>query len=239
MARNKMEKEFADRLNQREIKPSAAAWDRLDAMLASTEAQPKVVAIKRNYKWLYIAAGLLGFLFLGTLFFKQDANVKIAPDTEIANENAKPQTPSIVDSVQKITPKTEIASTSGKAETQKPSVKKAHSIVHSDEKQPQLAHNDPNENHQPQIGESIISQKTLPDPTVPTGQNADELLAAAQSKREESKKLVKINARNLLLQVDSQAEEKLTPRQRALRALNRNYQHVKVAVENRNYDESH
>ncbi|MBK8600260.1 MAG: hypothetical protein IPN80_06580 [Flavobacterium sp.] len=37
MGLNKLEKEFKRQLDQREIKPSPAAWDRLDAMLTITE----------------------------------------------------------------------------------------------------------------------------------------------------------------------------------------------------------
>jgi len=39
MERNKTEKQFRDKLNTREIKPSAHAWDRLDAMLSVGEGK--------------------------------------------------------------------------------------------------------------------------------------------------------------------------------------------------------
>ena len=63
MALNKIDNQIKDKLNAREIQPSAPAWDRLDAMLTVAEAkQPK-----RNYIWLYIAAAFL--LFSGLGFF--------------------------------------------------------------------------------------------------------------------------------------------------------------------------
>ncbi|RZJ67203.1 MAG: hypothetical protein EOO50_06680 [Flavobacterium sp.] len=243
MARNKMEKEFGEKLNQREIQPSGAAWDRLDAMLTATEAQPKVVAIRRNYKWLYIAAGFLGFLFIGTLFFRQGTATAPDQNTTIATQTAeKPevQAPAIVDSVTTVIPKAQIAASSGGIESKKPSVRKVKAITRSSQKQ-LIADNtiiNQNEKQPERQPDAIINQKTQLNQAA-TGPNADELLAAAQAKREENKGSVKVNARSLLSQVDSQAEEKLTLRQKALRALNKNYQQVKVAVENRNLDENH
>ena len=56
MALNKLEKEFKSQLDQREIKPSAAAWDRLDAMLTVGEEK----TVKPIYNWIYIAASIIG-----------------------------------------------------------------------------------------------------------------------------------------------------------------------------------
>ena len=68
MEPNKFEKDFREKLNQRKIEPSDKAWDRLDAMLSVAEKkQPK----KKNNRWLYIAASLVGFLLVGTFFFNQ------------------------------------------------------------------------------------------------------------------------------------------------------------------------
>lgn len=252
MARNKMEQEFSEKLNQREIKPSAAAWDRLDAMLSAAEAQPKVVTIKKSYKWLYVAAGFLGFLFIGTVFFSKDATVA-TPDAVVVTENVSApevKTPEAIDEVVSQTPQQEIASASDvKSEgnkIQSAPVRNVQKAVAQIEKQ-QIAENRVNENRRAQpVAESqsskkIINQKTQFEPSiaVASNQNAEELLAAAQSKRDNSSANVRVNAKNLLLQVDNQAEEKLTLKQKALRALNKNYQQVKVAVANRNIEESH
>lgn len=66
MEPNKLENDFRNKLNQREMQPSEKAWDRLDAMLSVAEKKKKP-----NRTWMYVAAGFLGFLFVGTLFFKQ------------------------------------------------------------------------------------------------------------------------------------------------------------------------
>jgi hypothetical protein len=68
MAPNKIDNQIKEKLNAREIQPSAPAWDRLDAMLTVAEAkQPK-----RNFTWLYIAAAFL--LFSGLGFFLLNSN---------------------------------------------------------------------------------------------------------------------------------------------------------------------
>src|SRR3954470_3549384 len=67
MAQHKTEKNFRNKLNQREITPSENAWDRLDAMLTVAEDKKP----KRNWGWLYIAASVVGFLLIATVFLSQ------------------------------------------------------------------------------------------------------------------------------------------------------------------------
>jgi len=77
MAPNKIDNQIKDKLNAREIQPSAPAWDRLDAMLTVAEAkQPK-----RNFTWLYIAATFL--LFSGLGFFLLNSNESVAIENVI------------------------------------------------------------------------------------------------------------------------------------------------------------
>ena len=68
MEPNKLENQFREKLNPREISPSEAAWDRLDAMLSVAEKP------KRKFTWLYIAASFIGFLLISTVFFNQKEN---------------------------------------------------------------------------------------------------------------------------------------------------------------------
>jgi hypothetical protein len=67
MEPNKIEEQFKELLNSRELQPSDKAWDRLDAMLSVAEEKKT----KRSFGWLYIAASIIGFIFVGTLFFSQ------------------------------------------------------------------------------------------------------------------------------------------------------------------------
>lgn len=64
MEQNKIENQIKKKLNDRTIQPSAASWDRLDAMLNSTENE----TAKPNYNWLAVAAAVVVFFGLGILY---------------------------------------------------------------------------------------------------------------------------------------------------------------------------
>jgi hypothetical protein len=93
MALNKLENEIKSQLNSREIKPSAQAWDRLDAMLTVAEKP------KKKFPWFLVAASFIGFVFIGTFFFKLNVVTPKTPvesivvhntDTIITNSSNKP-----------------------------------------------------------------------------------------------------------------------------------------------------
>lgn len=73
MEPNKLEKEFRDKLNAREIQPTEMAWEKLDAMLTESEEKKS----KPSFTWIYIAASLVGFLLVGTVFFNGFDTMKI------------------------------------------------------------------------------------------------------------------------------------------------------------------
>ena len=86
MEQHKLENEFRNKLNQREINPSENSWDRLDAMLALAEENKPT----RSYSWIYIAASILGFAFLGTFFFSQSKkNVTVEGNKVVIENNQK------------------------------------------------------------------------------------------------------------------------------------------------------
>lgn len=84
MEPNKLEKQFREQLNSREIKPSEIAWDKLDAMLNVAEKKPK-----RNFKWMYAAATVLGFLLVSTVYFNRFETLKINKYTPIVLEEKR------------------------------------------------------------------------------------------------------------------------------------------------------
>lgn len=84
MEPNKMDKQFKEELNLREIKPSEMAWDKLEAMLTVAEKKPK-----RNFKWLYVAASIFGFLLIGTAYFSRFETAKINKEGPIVLEQKK------------------------------------------------------------------------------------------------------------------------------------------------------
>ncbi len=83
MEPNNIEKQIKEKLNQREIQPSANAWDRLDAMLSVEEQKPK-----RNYKWLSIAAVFVGFTLIGIFMMNKENSVEnVIPSNSVVLEN--------------------------------------------------------------------------------------------------------------------------------------------------------
>lgn len=91
MEPNKLENQIQEKLNAREIKPSVQAWDRLDAMLTVAENKKP----KKRFSWLYIAASIIGFVFVGLLFYNQESknvntnNQTIVEVNEVEKENSK------------------------------------------------------------------------------------------------------------------------------------------------------
>jgi hypothetical protein len=105
MKPNKLDNQIREKLNAREIQPSAQAWDRLDAMLTvSEEKKPK-----KGYGWFFVAASTILFFGLGFFIFNTNktqeiensnpivTTIKVEIDSdstnekeEISVENAKP-----------------------------------------------------------------------------------------------------------------------------------------------------
>lgn len=80
MEPNNFENQIKDKLASREIKPTEMAWDRLDAMLAMQENEQKEKKV--SFSWIYIAAVLLAFVFVGFWLFNQSTSSAI-----ITNKN--------------------------------------------------------------------------------------------------------------------------------------------------------
>jgi hypothetical protein len=73
MEPNKIDNQFREKLNAREIQPSAQALDRLDAMLTiSEEKKPK-----KGYGWFFAAASTLLFFGLGFFLFNSNETTEI------------------------------------------------------------------------------------------------------------------------------------------------------------------
>ena len=67
MEPTKIDKQFREGLKNREIRPSAAAWDKLDAMLAVAEKP------KKTFSWMYVAASFIGLVIISSvLYFQSD-----------------------------------------------------------------------------------------------------------------------------------------------------------------------
>ncbi|MFH7016980.1 hypothetical protein [Flavobacterium sp. FlaQc-47] len=241
MEPNNFEKDFREKLKHRKIEPSDKAWDRLDAMLSVAEEKKQP---KNNKKWLYIAASIVGFLLVGTFFFNQKKNqIETPQNTVVVKEKVKKDsvvkpTLNIIDSS-----KTEVA-ISEKTATQK-SIKKGNNLPEiSGQKSNKTIKNESN-----QIAESSIiiknnqEKQSITKTSVaetPKKETVDQLLETAEKSvvAENSvkpKSKVKINANDLLHQVDGELE--LSFREKMITKVNKNYQSVKVALANRNKQE--
>ncbi|AWK04433.1 hypothetical protein HYN56_09380 [Flavobacterium crocinum] len=232
MEPNKFEKDFREKLNERKIEPSEKAWDRLDAMLSVTEQKKP----KKSKKWLYIAASFIGFLLIGTIFFNQNKNLVDTPKTVVVEKEIKKESVSEPISITTDSVKTEIAI----------SEKTSEENVTKQEKINNHILNKTNKNESNQIAESSIiiknNQSTINQTVItetPQKENVDQLLQTAEDKviaQSGAKKAkVKINAADLLNQVDGELE--LSFREKVITKVNKNLQEVKVALSNRNKQE--
>jgi len=234
MEPNKFENEFRNKLNEREINPSANTWDRIDAMLTVAEKP------KRNLKWLYIAASLLGFGIIGSFYFNQKENVIYnAKDNMVIQNSAAPKTTVI--------PAATINEKSHKSESSVANVVKK-STSKTNEIQVLKEESIGIKNNKNQVAENSIitrarmanwrsNQKSIKSQTDTV--TVDELLAAVECSPKKEKQLnqkpvVHVNASDLLSQIDGELE--LSFREKVINKVSKNYQTVKVALANRNLE---
>ncbi|PVX45241.1 hypothetical protein C8C85_1024 [Flavobacterium sp. 103] len=228
MKKSVTENQFKEKINAREITPSKASWDRLDAMLTVAEKP------KRSFKWMYIAASILGFLLIGTLYFNQNKNV-INKDKIVVNESKViPEIKTVPEKINLLKRveatkniEKQLASTGTKSEVGSDSVLSNSGI--------QVAEKEIVQEQQIVIINQEAEQKVVP--TKPKYVNADELLASVDnaSPRKSSavaKSNVKVNSNELLTQVDGELD--LTFREKAIKTVNQNFKAVKLALSNRN-----
>lgn len=241
MEPNNFEKDFREKLNQREIEPSNQAWDRLDAMLSVAEEKKiKLDSKKSTRKWLYIAASVVGFLLVGTFFFNKkentiEASINTVVEKEVIKDSVEKPILNNIDSS-----KTEIVL------SENPSEQTINKETTRDNQKP----NKINKKESNQIAESsIIIKKNQEKQSInnqtavvetPKKENVDQLLDSAEKtvlaeNSAKPKAKIKINASDLLNQVDGELEQSF--REKVITKVNKNYQTVKVALANRNQQE--
>ncbi len=82
MAPIKLEENIREKLEAREMKPSAEAWKKLEAKLEAKQPKKKAVL------WYYVAASFVGFLILASVFFSKN-NSEV--NNQIVDENLQQQ----------------------------------------------------------------------------------------------------------------------------------------------------
>jgi hypothetical protein len=238
MEPNKLDKKFRKSLQDREINPTPAAWDRLDAML--TVAEEKKAGT--TYNWLYIAATIIGFIAIALVFFSKTQPLEDVRRNEIVYENETPMQgkDSIQDEKEKEILAPDINETIAESTQNKPTQPinknqtnlKNNLIERKPNNQTQLERQLSNEaiaNNQ-----SVINQKTeQPDQlSNPITNNPSNAIATLESNPKLGKTPIKVNASNLLSEVDGELE--LSFREKVINKINKNYKTVKVALDTRN-----
>ncbi len=208
MEQNKLETQFKEKLNFREIKPSEMAWDRLNAMLSVAEEKKP----KRKSTWLYVAASFVGLLLISTVFFNQKEETINIKKNSVVIENTIPKESSKTEIKSKQTvpnfsktilkPETKpLVQTqkNTKNEVENPTLKTQENVI---------VEIQPNNQYKP-IAEN---KNTIPE-------NIDSLLASVEKKQksEANNPSVKINSKDLLNQVDSELQ--LSFREKALNTI--------------------
>lgn len=242
MEPNNFEKDFREKLNQREIEPSNKAWDRLDAMLSVAEEKKPEKKSKR--KWLYIAASFIGFLLVGTLFFNQNKNAVKTPETVVVEKENETETQKesvakpVLNTIDSVKTETAIAEKTSEERVNKNEKNNSESSGQISNKSIQKESNQIAESSiikNNQEKQSINNQPLIAETS--KQDNVDQLLETAETKilaenAIKSKSKIKINSNNLLDQVDGELE--LSFREKMIAKINKSYHTVKVAVENRN-----
>ena len=244
MERNKLETQMREKLNSREIQPSARAWDRLDAMLSVAEEKKT----KRPFGFLFIAASILVLLTVGMFLFTQKGTT-IKPQNNVVETETKKDTIQNPIVEQKLN--NEAVATS---EVQQSPINNQRVSIITQERsiQKTTVNQKLNVNQNQIIKDKVIEfqnstdvvQKDLPRIEKGTaiifesnkGIKSDEVLVADLDKTSKQitsqNSTVKVDAKSLLSQVDGEVE--YTFREKVLNKMNKNYKEIKVALTNRN-----
>lgn len=221
MEPNKMEVEFRKKLNEREIAPSQASWDRLDAMLSVAEKNPPM----RSYRWLYIAAGIAIFFCVGLFLFRQEkAGQGLDMDKEgvVSKDKSEEQiqdaaggkTLTNPEIIEVISASSIVESNGGKQKTGAKTERLEQKVVRQEVVQAI-----------PEVKQQIEKQESVDN-------KEQQQLAVLDQPKE--KPQVKVNANALLSSVEGELNQEF--RETTLQKLNRNFKTVKTAVANRNHE---
>lgn len=228
MEPNKWEKEIKEKLNKRTIQPGEMAWDRLDAMLSVAEKKrtPK-------YRWMYVAAGFLGFILAGTFFLNQQKTEEIidnGTNTVVATpeqkENLKEST-SVTNTQEQDFEVADKISNTAVASIEKTAVKKK---TNTKKQEPVINTVAPQNTTIAVVGvvkTEVLAENLSPDQEaeVLLAETMNDMSAAQQTK-------VKVNANSLLSEVEGELDNNF--RSKVWQTVTKNYNVVKTTVVNRN-----
>ena len=227
MKPNKIDNQIREKLNAREIQPSAQAWDRLDAMLTvSEEKKPK-----KGYGWFFVAASTLLFFGLGFFLFNSNETTKINNSTPIVTTINE-----AIDTVE--TNKIDEIS----VEKEQPVL--VQNEVNYSKTQKNKKSKETNELIKPEndLEEKITPNSQLQTPNSYKYVSPENLLAEVQTgekvitsdKKISPKAKMKVDANSLLTTVEKELDE--NHKETTFDKLNRKFKDAKSALANRNYE---
>lgn len=230
MEQNKLETQFKEKLNSREIKPTEMAWDRLNAMLSVAELNDTQQATQKTtskFTWLYIAASFIGFLLISTVFFKTKENTIDIKKNTVVIENSNPKESSKV-AIKSIKVASNVSQTKVKSDskplvqTQKDTKSNVEDPIFKTQENAVAEIQPNNQNLQVEENKNISHE------------NMENLLASVEknSKTDRKNSSLKINSTDLLHQVDGELE--VSFREKALNTITKKYKEAKEALANRN-----
>ena len=230
MQSNKFDNQIREKLNARTIQPNAKSWDRLDAMLSVQEEKKP----RKGFLWLYIAASFFVFFGLGVFLFNSDKNIEIntqnpvlvAVDKTIDSVEKNKAEEILIESQQPVVVQNEInPSKSVNSIKEKTTIfNKSNSVQENDNKA------NPTYNLQPTT--SSAYKYISPENLLAEVQNEKKNLSSESNVSK--KPSVKIDANALLSKVEKELDESY--RETTLDKLNKNFNAVKSAIVNRNYE---
>lgn len=210
-----------EKLNTREIQPSSQSWDRLDAML-SLEEKPK----KKAFPFFYIAASVLFAIGITFWFTNENSEVTIPKKNQIVitNENV----PLKIEEIEKVV-SNEISN--NKVETvlveniQKSKIRTQNTFA---------SQKTPNNSQQLTVNKQAVTFKYIsPENLLASVENGNQnQISIAISKPNQT--FSKVNANALLSSVEVEIDKEY--KESTLDKLKRNFNQVKTAVANRNYE---
>lgn len=237
MEPNKLEKQFREQLNSREIKPSEMAWTKLDTMLSATE-KPKA-----KFLWLYVAASFTALLLVGTVYFNSQENpIENQKNGVVIQEPIVPKTKSIVlDSANlKIQGEDSFSN--------KKSVRINNKLTDSRQKS-KITEKNLNQNQTAEISisdpyknnDSMVSSENNQSLAKNKYVSAEKLLAEISNTKFESAdetmrnttKVISVNPNILLSNVETELNQSF--KESALDRLNKNFKTIRTVLVNRNY----
>ena len=229
MEPNKIDTQIKDKLNNRTITPSAPSWDRLEAMLNSTENEKA----KPNYNWLAIAGAVVVFFGLGMLYTSTptsstqiDDSIPVASVLKTKNDLVT-ATPIATIAVEKTLPI--LAQNESNKINAKTNITDDKPIQELGSIQKIVAQEiATNPKASPPTNYKYISPEALLN-EIETGQKTTN-----PNRNTVSKNKIKINAGSLLTGIEKELDS--VYRETTLDKLNKNFNKIKTVIANRNFE---